>query len=110
MREAPSLTVIRELLDQGARVVAHDPEAMHEAKRIFGDRISLVESPYEACTGADALLILTEWSTYQRPNFEAIRRLLRSPLVIDGRNIYNPDRMCAAGFVYHSIGRATARP
>jgi UDPglucose 6-dehydrogenase len=110
MREAPSLTVIRELLEQGARVVAHDPEAMHEAKRIFGDRISLVESPYEACTGADALLILTEWSTYQRPNFETIRRLLKSPLVIDGRNIYNPDRMCAAGFVYHSIGRATARP
>jgi UDPglucose 6-dehydrogenase len=56
------------------------------------------------------LLILTEWSTYQRPNFETIRRLLKSPLVIDGRNIYNPERMRAAGFVYHSIGRTTVRP
>jgi len=110
MREAPSLTVIRGLLEQGAKVVAHDPEAMNEARRIFGDLISLVESPYEACTGADALLILTEWSTYQRPNFETIRRLLKSPLVIDGRNIYNPERMRAAGFVYHSIGRTTVRP
>lgn len=110
MREAPSLTVIRGLLDRGARVVAHDPEAMPEAKRIFGEAISVVESPYEACTGADVLMVLTEWSTYQRPNFETIKRLLKSPLIVDGRNIYNPERMRQAGFVYHSIGRATTRP
>jgi UDPglucose 6-dehydrogenase len=102
--------VIRGLLDRGARVVAHDPEAMPEAKRIFGEAISVVESPYEACTGADVLMVLTEWSTYQRPNFETIKRLLKSPLIVDGRNIYNPERMRQAGFVYHSIGRATTRP
>ena len=110
MREAPSLTTIRGLLERNARVVAHDPEAKREAQRIFGDSISLVDSPYDACTDADALLILTEWSTYQRPNFETIRKLLRTPLVIDGRNIYNPERMKAAGFVYHSIGRTSVRP
>jgi UDPglucose 6-dehydrogenase len=110
MREAPSLTIVRGLLQRGARVVAHDPEAMKEARRIFGDSIQLVENPYEACTGADALLVLTEWSNYQRPNFETIRTLLKSPVIVDGRNIYNPDRMRQAGFVYHSIGRRVARP
>jgi len=110
MREAPSLTVIRGLLERGARVVAHDPEAMKEARRVFGENIHLVESPYEACTGADALVILTEWNTYQRPNFETIHRLLKAPVIFDGRNIYNPERMKQAGFVYHSIGRRVVRP
>lgn len=110
MREAPSLTIIAKLLERGARIVAHDPEAMKEARRILGDSIGLVESNYEACTGADALLIMTEWNIYQRPNFETLKRLLRNPVVIDGRNIYNPERMRQMGFVYHSIGRAVARP
>lgn len=105
MREAPSLTVIRGLLERGAKVVAHDPEALHEAKRILGDSIRLVESNYEACTGCDALLVLTEWSTYQRPDFDTIKALLKQPVVIDGRNIYNPERMQSMGFTYHSIGR-----
>ncbi len=110
MREAPSLTVIRGLLERGARVVAHDPEAMKEARRILGDAVSYVENNYEACTNADALLILTEWSTYQRPNFDTMKKLLKQPVVIDARNIYNPERMRQMGFVYHSIGRRTARP
>lgn len=110
MRESPSLTVIRGLLERGAKVVAHDPEAIKEAKRIFGDTIGFTENNYEACTDADALLVLTEWSTYQRPNFETIKRLLRRPLVIDARNIYTPDRMKQMGFTYHSIGRATVSP
>ncbi|MBK9576249.1 MAG: UDP-glucose/GDP-mannose dehydrogenase family protein [Fibrobacterota bacterium] len=110
MRESPSLTVIRGLLERGAKVVAHDPEAIKEGKRIFGDSIGFTESNYEACTDADALLILTEWSTYQRPNFETIKRLLRNPLIIDARNIYTPERMKQMGFTYHSIGRATVRP
>jgi UDPglucose 6-dehydrogenase len=105
MREAPSLTVIRGLLERGAKVVAHDPEALKEAKRILGDSIRLVESNYEACTGSDALLVLTEWSTYQRPDFDTIKALLKQPVVIDGRNIYNPERMQTMGFTYHSIGR-----
>jgi len=110
MRESPSITVIRGLLEQGAKVVAHDPEAMKEARRLFGDTIKFAENNYEACTDADALLIMTEWSNYQRPNFDTIKRLLRTPVVIDARNIYNPDRMKQMGFVYHSIGRVTTRP
>lgn len=105
MREAPSLTVIRGLLARGAKVVAHDPEALKEAKRLLGDSVRLVESNYEACTGCDALLVLTEWSTYQRPDFDTIKALLKQPVVIDGRNIYNPERMQSMGFTYHSIGR-----
>ena len=106
MREAPSLTIIRGLLARGAKVVGHDPEAMKEARRILGDSIRLVDSNYEACTGADALLVLTEWSTYQRPDFDTIKRLLKNPVVFDGRNIYSPERMRASGFTYHSIGRS----
>lgn len=105
MREAPSLTIIEGLLRRGAKVVAHDPEAMKEARRILGDTIRLVESNYEACTGADALLVLTEWGTYQRPDFETIQRLLKEPVVIDGRNVYNPARMREQGFTYISVGR-----
>ncbi|MCB9496968.1 MAG: UDP-glucose/GDP-mannose dehydrogenase family protein [Fibrobacteria bacterium] len=105
MREAPSLTIIKGLLAAGAKVVAHDPEASHEARRILGDTIRLVDSNYEACTDADALLVLTEWNIYQRPDFDTIKRLLKTPLVIDGRNIYSPERMKAQGFTYHSIGR-----
>jgi UDPglucose 6-dehydrogenase len=106
MREAPSLTIIDGLLKRGAKVVAHDPEAMKEARRHLGDTVRLVESNYEACTGADALLVLTEWSTYQRPDFETIARLLKNRVIIDGRNIYSPERMKAQGFTYHSIGRS----
>ncbi|MEK7392098.1 MAG: UDP-glucose/GDP-mannose dehydrogenase family protein [Fibrobacterota bacterium] len=110
MRESPSLTVIKGLLEKGAKIVAHDPEALKEARKILGDSIGYVESNYEACTDADALLIMTEWSTYQRPNFETMKKLLKTPVVIDARNIYNPERMKQMGFTYHSIGRVTARP
>ncbi len=106
MREAPSLTIIKGLLQRGAKVVAHDPEAMKEARRYLGDSVRLVDSNYEACTDADALLVLTEWSTYQRPDFDTIARLLKNRVIIDGRNIYSPERMKAQGFTYHSIGRA----
>lgn len=105
MREAPSLTIIQGLLARGAKVVAHDPEAMKEARRLIDPSVRLVDSNYEACTGADALLVLTEWSTYQRPDFETVQKLLKAPIVIDGRNIYSPERMQALGFQYHSIGR-----
>jgi UDPglucose 6-dehydrogenase len=110
MRESPSLTVIKGLLEKGAKIVAHDPEALKEARKILGDSIGYVESNYEACTDADALLIMTEWSTYQRPNFDTMKKLLKTPVVIDARNIYNPERMKQMGFTYHSIGRVTARP
>ncbi|MEN9306838.1 MAG: UDPglucose 6-dehydrogenase [Fibrobacterota bacterium] len=110
MRESPSLTVIKGLLEKGAKIVAHDPEALKEARKILGDSIGYVESNYEACTDADALLIMTEWSTYQRPNFDTMKKLLKTAVVIDARNIYNPERMKQMGFTYHSIGRVTARP
>ncbi len=105
MREAPSLVTIEGLLERGARVVAHDPVAMDEARGRFGDRIEYVASDYEALKGADALVIHTEWLPYRRPDFERIKKSLKSPLIFDGRNLYDPERMAALGFEYHSVGR-----
>jgi UDPglucose 6-dehydrogenase len=114
MREAPSLTVVRALCARGAEVVAHDPEAGHEAERHFADLIAagvftLAEKNYDALPGADALLILTEWQPYRRPNFERMRELLKSPVIFDGRNLYTPDMMRTQGFHYRSIGRSDAQ-
>lgn len=113
MREAPSLSVVRGLCDRGARIVAHDPEAGHEAARYFGDLIesgavTLQERNYDACDGADALLVLTEWRPYRRPDFERLKTLLKSPVIFDGRNLWEPAKMRDAGFAYVSIGRPVA--
>ena len=108
MREAPSLTVIEGLLQRGAQVRVHDPEAMESARFHFGDRVSYCTINYDALSGADALLILTEWQPYRRPDLERIRALLRTPVIIDGRNLFDPDRMNDAGFEYYSIGRPSA--
>ncbi len=105
MREAPSLTVIEDLLAQGAKVRVHDPEAMKEAKKIFGERIEYSANQYEILSGADALVIITDWSEYRNPDFERIMVELKEPLVIDGRNLYKPDRMFTAGFRYVPLGR-----
>jgi UDPglucose 6-dehydrogenase len=105
MRESPALTVIDDLLAAGAQIVAHDPAAMGEARRRLGDRIQFAENAYEAVRDADALAILTDWNEYRHPDFERIRSLLRRPLVVDGRNLYSPDRMRQLGFEYYSIGR-----
>jgi UDPglucose 6-dehydrogenase len=105
MREAPSLTVIEELLAAGATVRAHDPEALGSARRIFGERISYHEKNYEALEGADALIILTEWPEFRHPNFQRIRTMLKSPVIFDGRNLYDPALMKALEFRYFSIGR-----
>jgi UDPglucose 6-dehydrogenase len=115
MREAPSLVVVRGLCERGARVRAHDPEAKAEAERYFPDllqsgALELCERNYDCLDGADALLILTEWSPYRRPDFERIRRLLRTPVVFDGRNLFEPARMKELGFEYYSIGRPAAAP
>jgi UDPglucose 6-dehydrogenase len=111
MREAPSLVTIRGLLEAGARVVAHDPVAADEAREHhFGDTIEYVGVNYEALGGADALVIHTEWHPYRRPDFERMRRAMNTPLVFDGRNLYDPAVMAGAGFEYHSIGRRTAVP
>ena len=106
MREAPSLVTIRGLLERGARVVAHDPVAMEEARRILGDRIDFGARNYDVLEGADALLIHTEWNPYRRPDFARIRQLLARPVIFDGRNLYSDRTMRELGFEYHSVGRA----
>ncbi|MBT0665708.1 UDP-glucose/GDP-mannose dehydrogenase family protein [Geobacter pelophilus] len=105
MREAPSLTIIEELLANGAQVRAHDPEAIKEARKTFGDRISYSTNQYEILSGADALVIITDWSEYRNPDFERIMADLKEPLIVDGRNLYKPDRMQLAGFRYIPLGR-----
>jgi UDPglucose 6-dehydrogenase len=105
MREAPSVVVINRLLELGAEVRAHDPVAINEAKKIFGDRIEYSANHYEILQGADALAIVTEWSEYRNPDFDKLRSYLKNPLVFDGRNLYEPHRMKEAGFGYFPIGR-----
>jgi UDPglucose 6-dehydrogenase len=105
MRESPALTLIESLLEAGATVVAHDPVAMPEAKRRLGDRIEYTDSNYDALDGADALVVVTDWNQFRHPDFERIKTSLAQPIVIDGRNLYHPDKMAALGFTYRSIGR-----
>jgi UDPglucose 6-dehydrogenase len=105
MREAPSLTIINHLLEMGAEVRAHDPEAINEAKKHFGDRIGYSLNQYEPLKGAHALVIITEWNEYRNPDFERIKNLLVHPVIFDGRNLYKPERMKLAGFQYLPIGR-----
>jgi len=105
MREAPSLVIIEQLLEMGAVVHAHDPEAIKEAMKIFGGRVAFSHTPYEILEGADALAIVTEWNEYRNPDFDKIKSLLRQPMIFDGRNLYDPHRMNEAGFQYFPIGR-----
>jgi UDPglucose 6-dehydrogenase len=105
MREAPALTLIEELRAAGASVVAHDPAAMHETKRRIGDAIEYASGNYEALEGADALVVVTDWNEYRHPDFGRMRKALRNPIVVDGRNLYDPERMRTLGFTYLSIGR-----
>ncbi|HYC49485.1 MAG TPA: UDP-glucose/GDP-mannose dehydrogenase family protein, partial [Gemmatimonadaceae bacterium] len=107
MRESPALTVIDDLIEAGVTVVAHDPVAMPEAKRRLGDRVAFAEASYDALRGASALAVITDWNEYRHPDFERIRSLLHRPLVVDGRNLYAPEKMRKLGFEYHSIGRGS---
>jgi UDPglucose 6-dehydrogenase len=106
MREAPSVVTIRGLLERGGAVVAHDPEAMREARRLFGEEIEYAGTPYDAVTDVDALLIHTEWHPYRRPDFERMRALMREPVVLDGRNLFRPEKMREMGFEYQCVGRS----
>ena len=117
MRDAPSRVIIRKLVDAGARIVAYDPVAMSEAKRVlaldFGDssekfdRVSFASAPEDCVEGADALIIATEWKVFKSPDWGHLRQRLKQPLVFDGRNLFSPQLMGGEGFEYHSIGRAT---
>ena len=105
MREAPSLIVIEELLKANARVQVHDPEALDNARQIFGERVSYHRTNYEALSHADALIILTEWNEFRHPNFQRVKAELKEPVIFDGRNLYDPALMRALEFRYYSIGR-----
>jgi UDPglucose 6-dehydrogenase len=105
IREAPALVLIDWLLSQGATVRVHDPEAMDNVRAQYGDKLTYCTKPMMALDGADALAIMTEWGDYQRPEFKEIFKRMRSPVIFDGRNLYEPWTMERLGFTYHSIGR-----
>jgi UDPglucose 6-dehydrogenase len=105
MREAPSLSVIRTLREAGAEVVAYDPEATHEARRVLGDAVQYAGRPLQAVEGADALVLVTEWNEFRSPDFDAIGASMRRKVLFDGRNIWNPAELRAKGFAYRCIGR-----
>jgi UDPglucose 6-dehydrogenase len=104
VREAPALVVIEDLLARGAKIHATDPEAIETTRRILGDRIKYFDKNYDALTGADALLLVTEWNEYRRPNFSHIKEKLRTPVIFDGRNVYDRKSLESQGFEYHGIG------
>ena len=106
MRDAPAIKIIENLLAGGAAVAAYDPEAMDEAKRIFGSRIQLTTNNYSSVEGADALLLVTEWQAFRNPNFERMKAMMRHPVIFDGRNIYDPIQLRQHGFTYYSVGRS----
>ena len=106
MREAPSITIINALLEKGAKIQAYDPKAMQTAKYHFADKITYANSSYEALENADALLLLTEWNEFRRPDFDKIKDLLKTPIIFDGRNQYNRKSLEENGFTYFSIGNA----
>jgi UDPglucose 6-dehydrogenase len=105
MREAPAITIIERLLAAGATIRAHDPEAIKEAKKIFGDRIEYSNNQYDILANADALAIITDWNEYRNPDFDRIKAALKMALIVDGRNLYKPDRLITAGFRYIPLGR-----
>lgn len=105
IREAPSLYIIDELLAAGAKVVAYDPEAVKNVKALLGEKITYADDPYEALRGADALLIVTEWSAFRTPDFEQLESMLKEKVIFDGRNLYELEKMIDLGFYYNSIGR-----
>jgi len=105
MREAPAIPLIHKLLRARAKVQAFDPQAKPVAKQIFGSKITLADKSYSALKGADALVIATEWSEFREPDFGRMRKLMKTPVIFDGRNIYSPEQMKAQGFTYYSVGR-----
>jgi UDPglucose 6-dehydrogenase len=110
IREAPALALIDELLRHESLVQVHDPEAMEHVRRRYGDKLVYAESKYDALNAAEALAIMTEWKQFVHPDFDEMRRRMKSPVIFDGRNLYEPPNIRAAGFTYHSIGRASVKP
>lgn len=109
IREAPALTLIDALLADGAAVRVHDPEAIDNVRAIYGDKLTYCDRPYGALEGADGLAIVTEWQEFRQPDFEVMRRLMRQPIIFDGRNLYDSKVVAAHGFTYEAIGRTPVR-
>ncbi len=105
IREAPSLYIIEKLLEHGAIVSVHDPVAIENAKAYFDNKINYVEHNYEACTSADALIVHTEWNQYRQPDFNMLKELMNTPVIFDGRNLYDPRKLKELGFEYFPFGR-----
>jgi len=105
LRQAPAIALIEELLADGAQVAAHDPVAMEHARKLFGDRVQLVQNPYLAADGAEALFLVTEWNEFRQPDFARIKAAMKQPVLFDGRNIWNPKRVRELGFTYYGVGR-----
>ncbi|MPN61621.1 UDP-glucose 6-dehydrogenase [bioreactor metagenome] len=105
MREAPSITIIEELTKRGAKIVAFDPKAIETAKEIFGNKIQYAKNAYDALKNADALILATEWNEFRRPNFELIKESLKTPIIFDGRNLYDKKRLKTKGIEYFSVGK-----
>ncbi len=110
IREAPALNVIAGLLEAGVTVRAHDPKALPNLRRLFGDRIGYFDDAYKAAAGADGLVICTEWNEFRSPDFQHLRESLRGPVIFDGRNLYTIQQMRRLGFTYYSVGRPSVRP
>lgn len=110
IREAPALVLIDKLLEAGAKIVVHDPEAMDNVREIYGERLKYCQRPMDTLAGADALAIMTEWGEFRNPDLDRIRALMAAPVVFDGRNIFSLAKMREAGFVYYSIGRPVVKP
>jgi UDPglucose 6-dehydrogenase len=104
MRYAPSIDIIGELLKEGVKIRAYDPQAMERAKEIFPD-ITYCKDPYEVCEGCDGLVILTEWDEFKGLDLKKVKKLLKTPIIIDGRNIFEPETARKEGFIYSGIGR-----
>jgi UDPglucose 6-dehydrogenase len=109
IREAPALSIIEELLKSGASVSAFDPEAAENVRKIIGKKISYAKDEYEALKDVDALIIATEWTLFRTPEFEQMKKLMKQPVIFDGRNLYDPNAMKKMGFYYNSIGRNTVK-
>jgi UDPglucose 6-dehydrogenase len=105
MREAPAITIIEGLLARGAKVRVYDPEAQQVARAVFGSKVYYSKNAYDAISGADALLIVTEWNEFREPDFQKMKKLLKQPVIFDGRNLYDPAHIRELGFTYSSIGR-----
>jgi UDPglucose 6-dehydrogenase len=110
IREAPALVLLDNLIAHGAKLRVHDPAAMENTRQIYGEKLTYFDRPMDALDGAEALAINTEWSEFRHPDFKEMCRRMASPVIFDGRNLFNPKRMATHGFTYHSIGRPSVSP